>query len=85
MSENDNKKIVFVSGGSRGIGAGIATQLASSGYDIWLNYKSSEDAAQQVQDVEMEGFDWTDPSEAGAPSQLLGHAIASRWPPEPLI
>jgi 3-oxoacyl-[acyl-carrier protein] reductase len=48
MSESNNKKIVFISGGSRGIGAGIALQLASSGYDIWLNYKSSEDAAQQV-------------------------------------
>lgn len=48
MSESNNKKIVFISGGSRGIGAGIAMQLASSGYDIWLNYKSSEDAAQQV-------------------------------------
>jgi 3-oxoacyl-[acyl-carrier protein] reductase len=48
MSENTSKKIVFISGGSRGIGAGIALQLASSGYDIWLNYKSSEDAAQAL-------------------------------------
>lgn len=48
MCEKIKRKIVFISGGSRGIGAGIAMQLASSGYDIWLNYKSSEDAAQQV-------------------------------------
>lgn len=48
MSKNTSKKTVFISGGSRGIGAGIAIQLASSGYDIWLNYKSSEDAAQAV-------------------------------------
>ena len=52
MSKPEKKeetKVVFVSGGSRGIGAGIALDLASSGYDIWLNYRSSEDAAKEVQ------------------------------------
>ena len=45
--------IVFISGASRGIGAAIARYLAAAGYDIWLNYRSSEDAALAVQkDIE---------------------------------
>lgn len=42
-------RIVFVSGASRGIGAGIALDLAAAGYDIWLNYNSSSQAAIDVQ------------------------------------
>ena len=45
MTEN---KIVFISGASRGIGAAIACNLAQAGYDIWLNYHASEDAARNV-------------------------------------
>lgn len=41
-------KIVFVSGASRGIGAGIAVMLAKAGYDIWLNYHSSTAKALEV-------------------------------------
>ena len=44
----EKNNIVFVSGGSRGIGAGIAVELAVAGYDIWLNYRSSSDAAMEV-------------------------------------
>lgn len=47
MSEEN--KIVFITGGSRGIGAGIAVDLAANGYDIWLNYRSSDQEAQAVQ------------------------------------
>lgn len=52
MSES---KIVFISGASRGIGAGIAVKLASCGYDIWLNYRSSEVSALKVK-AEIEEF-----------------------------
>ena len=41
-------KVVFISGASRGIGAGIALKLASCGFDIWLNYRSSEQEACEV-------------------------------------
>lgn len=44
-------KIVFISGASRGIGAGIAKDLAGAGYDIWLNYHSSHADAQAVKDT----------------------------------
>ena len=39
---------VFISGGSRGIGAAMAVYLAEHGYDIWLNYSSSHEAAAKV-------------------------------------
>ncbi len=42
-------KTVFISGASRGIGAGIAKELAAAGFDIWLNYRSSHEHARDVQ------------------------------------
>ena len=42
------RKTVFISGASRGIGAGIALDLASAGYDIWLNYQFSHEPARQI-------------------------------------
>ncbi len=44
------QNIVFISGASRGIGAAIARYLARAGYDIWLNYRSSEKEAQLLKD-----------------------------------
>ncbi len=47
MKDLANKKI-FVTGGSRGIGAGIATHLASLGARVALSYSSNEAAADDV-------------------------------------
>ncbi len=41
-------KIALVTGGSKGIGAAIALELARDGFDIWLNFRSARDAAEQV-------------------------------------
>jgi len=52
MQEN---KIAFVTGASKGIGAAIAKALARDGFDIWLNYRSSDDEANKVK-AEIESF-----------------------------
>lgn len=41
-------KVAIVTGGSRGIGAAIARQLGSRGYDVCINYASNADAAEEV-------------------------------------
>ena len=44
----ENRRIAFITGGSKGIGAAIALTLASDGFDIWLNYRSDHEAAARV-------------------------------------
>ena len=76
---SEQRKIVFISGGSRGIGAGIARDLAEHGYDIWLNYRSSGDRAREVKEqVEKAGrkclllpFDVVDEKTASAALEPL--------------
>ena len=46
---NESGRIALVVGGSRGIGKAIALQLARSGFDIWLTYRSQHEAAQSLQ------------------------------------
>jgi 3-oxoacyl-[acyl-carrier protein] reductase len=41
-------KVAFVTGGSRGIGRGIALKLAQAGADILINYLEREDSAWEV-------------------------------------
>ena len=42
------KKIALVTGASRGIGRGIALELAREGWDVCVNYANSQQAAEEV-------------------------------------
>ena len=42
-------KVILVTGGSKGIGANIVTQLAIDGYNLILNYNNSEKSAKEIQ------------------------------------
>ena len=61
-------RIALVVGGSRGIGRSIALRLASSGFHIWLTYKSNHEAANQVK-AEIEA--------AGGSCETLAFDVAS--------
>ena len=42
-------KIALVVGGTRGIGRAVALRLAKAGFDLWLTYRSNNEAAEQMQ------------------------------------
>lgn len=46
--QTEETLVALVTGASRGIGADIALGLAQDGFDIWLNYQSSDAAAEEV-------------------------------------
>ena len=50
MTNRANGKMVFVTGGARGIGRAIVTSLAADGYDISFSYSASADQATQLRD-----------------------------------
>lgn len=46
--DNTPPPVALVTGGSKGIGRAIALTLAADGFDIWLNYRSDHQAAEEV-------------------------------------
>jgi 3-oxoacyl-[acyl-carrier protein] reductase len=46
----NGRRVAIVTGGSRGIGRGVAVALAGVGYDVVVNYASNAGAAQEVCD-----------------------------------
>ncbi len=63
------KKKALITGASRGIGRAVALELAGCGYEIWINYRSADEQAQQVcHAVE----------ECGVGARLLKFDIANR-------
>jgi 3-oxoacyl-[acyl-carrier protein] reductase len=47
-THSKEKPLALVTGGSRGIGAAVALQLAQDGFHVLINYSSSEDKARDV-------------------------------------
>lgn len=45
---DNSKKVVFVSGGSRGIGKAICLKFAEDGYQLYFTYKSDDTAAGEL-------------------------------------
>lgn len=53
---HDDNRTCLITGGARGIGRGIAEQLASDGLNVVVNYRSSEGAATELVDaIEADG------------------------------
>ena len=44
----ETRKVVLITGGSRGIGAATALRFAENGYDVVVNYLTDQSSAQQV-------------------------------------
>ncbi len=80
MAEEGNSfsgKVAFVTGGSKGIGAGIVYRLASEGAAVAFTYSSSEAMAQQlVQKVESAGGKALALKADSASAEDLQHAVA---------
>ena len=43
-----NRRVMFLTGGSRGIGAGVVQAAAAAGYDVAFTYRERRDAADAV-------------------------------------
>jgi len=79
------REIVFVTGGSRGIGAAIVRCLAEAGYDIWLNFQASLAAATALKaEIEEKGCNCTllpfNVADEKAAHAALEPMLASRVP-----
>ncbi|MGB7625325.1 MAG: SDR family NAD(P)-dependent oxidoreductase, partial [Candidatus Acidiferrum sp.] len=76
-------RVALITGGSRGIGRGVALRLAQEGARIAISYRSNKTAAQQtLRQLQSTGADCvaveTDVTEAGRAEQLV-EAIADRY------
>lgn len=55
--KTNKKKVVLITGGSRGIGRGIVEELSKKGYVVILNYNNSEEEAIKIKEgLEQQGI-----------------------------
>jgi len=85
MTAKEERKIALVTGSSKGIGAAIAIDLARNGFDIWLNYRSDNEAAKGVaQTIEGLGASCTslqfDVTNQDAVDEVLGEILEEKTP-----
>lgn len=64
---------VLVTGGSRGIGRGVAILLAAQGYSVAVNYRSNAEAAEEAVSLCRRAF------AAGAPAAGIRSKAGPRW------
>ncbi|NLB97568.1 MAG: 3-ketoacyl-ACP reductase [Armatimonadetes bacterium] len=64
---SEARPVALVTGASRGIGRGIALELARTGYDVLVNYASNAEAARAVQ---------AEIAALGARAEIFGASIA---------
>ena len=82
MSKTLEEKVVFVTGGSRGIGAAIAKRLAADGANVAITYtKGADAAASVVKEIERGGRKaiaiQADASDAGAVEAAVERTVAT--------
>ncbi|MCA0976513.1 SDR family oxidoreductase [Halomonas denitrificans] len=52
----EDKRVIIITGGARGIGADIARRLASDGHQVVINYTNSRESAESlVEEIEAQG------------------------------
>jgi 3-oxoacyl-[acyl-carrier protein] reductase len=83
-------KVAVVTGASKGIGAGIALELAAAGAAVVVNYASSAEGAERVvQSIRQQGGKaiavQADVSKAGDIGRLFDEATAAFGPPDVLV
>lgn len=72
VQPSTDKRKVLIAGGSRGIGASVARLLAETGFDVIVNYRSSQDEADMlVADIKHKGGQaWAAPADISRPDQV---------------
>ena len=56
MSNNNQKRVVVITGSSRGIGKAIAKEFAKNNYSILLNARDEKELIETVEDIKKRDY-----------------------------